>query len=719
MAERPTFSPFWHRVRVMRPRLRSHVQITRQFYRGRRWHVVHDPASNQFYRLNPIAHEFVGLLDGRRTVEEVWHLSLERHGDSAPTQNEVIQLLSQLYNSNLLSADATPEVEQLLRRGRERRKKKIQQQALGIMYFRTRLFNPDRYLQWIQPILRPILNRWGFLAWCAWLLAGIYSLLPHLEALRAGFDSAIAPSNWPWLIVVFVVTKAIHETGHGVICRRFGGQVPEFGVMLLVLFPAPYVDASSCWAFPNKWQRVAVGAGGMIFELAIATAAGFVWLSTAGGSLAHQLSYNALLTASVSTILFNANPLMRFDGYYILADLIEVPNLMQRSMNMLKYGFQRYVYRIKQAKPPTTIPAERAILITYGIGALAYRMFLFFSITLLVMGKLFAIGLILAMWTAAAWFLIPVGKFVHWLATDQQLSEFRTRAIFTSLGMIVSVVVLTGAVPMPDHRRGSGVIQSLHRTTVFFGSDGFVVRALHSPGDRVREGDPIVVSRSDELHARLEAVGAQIREYEAVERQSLATNPARAQIAREQIAVQRDLERTLLDRIDMLTVRAPHDGVIVGPDPRTLVGAFAKRGQALCEVVDTTDVRIAATMSQSEAAWLFDLSRDQYSVQVRLVSRPETAIDGGAVTPIDAGQVLLPHASLGFGGGGTIETDPRDTRGILAKTPQFIVYVRSGDGTPFGPPGQRVRLRFTLPSRPLLAQWIDRLQKLVQGKVTL
>jgi putative peptide zinc metalloprotease protein len=111
--ERPTFTPLWHRIRALRPRLRPHVQITRQHYRGRRWHVVHDPTSNQFYRLNPIAHEMVGMLDGKRSIEEIWDISLQRHGDAAPTQDETLELVSQLYNSNLLAADVTPETEQV------------------------------------------------------------------------------------------------------------------------------------------------------------------------------------------------------------------------------------------------------------------------------------------------------------------------------------------------------------------------------------------------------------------------------------------------------------------------------------------------------------------------------------------------------------------------------------------------------------------------------
>ncbi len=298
--ERPTFSPLWHRVRTLKPRLRPHVQITRQHYRGRRWHIAHDPASNQFYRLSPVGYEFVGLLDGHRSVEEVWEVSLGNHGDSAPTQQEVIELLSQMYGSNLLAIDGSPETEQLLSRGRDRTKRRIAQQAIGIMYFKLRLFNPDRYLSWLEPIMRPLLNKWGFLIWAAWVTFGLVKIIPHWDELRTAFQTAMAPANLLWLSVIFIIVKAIHETGHGVICKRFGGQVPEFGAMMLVMLPSPYVDASSAWTFSSKWQRMAVGAGGMIFELAIAAAAAHVWINAPDAQI-KQLAFNAMLTTSVST----------------------------------------------------------------------------------------------------------------------------------------------------------------------------------------------------------------------------------------------------------------------------------------------------------------------------------------------------------------------------------------------------------------------------------
>jgi len=719
MSDRPTFSPFWHRVRAMKPRLRTHVQITRQHYRGQRWHVVHDPATNNFFRLSPIAHEYVALLDGKRTVEEVWHLALTRHADDAPTQNEIIQLLSQLYNSNLLSVEASPEVEQLLGRGRERTKKKVQQQAIGLMYFRVKLFNPDQVLTLLEPILRPILNRWGFMAWAAFILFALFAVIPKWDALVGGFGSAIAPANWGWMIVVFVVTKLIHETGHGVICKRFGGQVPELGVMMLVLLPAPYVDASACWAFPSKWQRIAVGAGGMIFELFIAAVATFAWLNSPAGSLTHQIAYNAMLTASVSTVLFNANPLMRFDGYYMLSDLLEVPNLMQRSTQMLKHLAQKYLYQVRNTTPPGSSRAEQTILVVYGALAMGYRIFLFFSITLYVMGQLFAIGLILAVWTAAMWFILPIGGFIHWLATGNQIAEHRGRAVFTSIGLAALLALAVGIIPAPDRRRAVGVVEGVARSGIFFGTDGFVKVAHARPGERVKRGEPIVTLESPELTADLDSTRARVAEAEAIERAATLKDPAEAQVARERVQMLRGTLGTLLDKAAKLIVRAPHDGVVVGDDPARSVGAYAKAGKQVCELVDDEHLRVAATLTQTEASWLVALPRGEYRVQMRAVSRVGDVIEGGAVRVVEAGQRELPHAALGFGGGGTIETEQKDQRGTVAKNPLFKVFIDPATGTTLarGEPGERVTIRFSLPNKPLMVQWVDRLHKLIQGRV--
>ncbi len=714
----------------MLPRLRPHVQITRQHYRGRRWHVVHDPSSNAFFRLSPVGHEFVGLLDGRRTVEDVWQLGLTRHGDEALTQNEVIQLLSQLYGSNLLAADTAPETEQLLGRGRDRLQKKAAQQAIGLMYFKVRLFNPDHILDWLEPIFRPLIGRVGFVLWLIWVIAGASAVLPRWEELTKGFETAIAPSNWGWMLVIFVLIKLWHELGHGIICKRFGGQVPEFGAMMLVLVPAPFVDASAAWGFGSKWQRMAVGAGGMIFELAAASACAFLWLNTSGGDLLHQLAYNAMLSASVSTVLFNANPLMRFDGYYILSDLLEVPNLAQRSFSMLKFLLQKHIYRVRGAIPPTSSLGEAAVLIVYGLLALAYRVFLFVSITVYLVGKMFALGVFLAVWTAAMWFILPVGQFVHWLATNSGLSEFRGRAILTSLGLIAAGLIVIGVIPMPDHRRAVGVVESTAQSGVYFKTDGFV-RQIHArPGQTVKAGDPIATCESERLSAQIELLKAEIVENEARERESRTKSIAAAQVSEQFVRTLQEQLASLREREAKLVVRAPQDGVLVGRDIDSVVGRFVKEGEPLCLVVQPQSLRAAATLSQQEA-WVYSLPPDAYAVELRRASKPGDVINCRFERTHEAGTRSLPHAALGYAGGGSFETDSRDQSGLVAKRPvlqaYFIPVDAEGHAAP-GPltaggsdahPGERVYLRFTLPRKPWMLQWLDRLEKTLQGRAKL
>jgi len=742
MTERPTFSPFWHRVRAMKPRLRPHVEITRQHYRGRRWHVVHDPTSNQFYRLNPVAHDYVSSLDGARTIEDAWKLSLGKFGDLAPTQNEIIQLISQLYSSNLLSVDSTPETEQLLRRGRDRTRRKITSQAVGIMYFKIRAFNPDRILAWCEPIFRPLLNIWGFLAWLAFAIWTLANLLPYWDRLKDGFQELYAPQNLILIPFSYAVVKAIHEFGHGIICKRFGGQVPEFGFMLLVLFPSPYVDASSTWSFASKWQRMAVGAGGMIFELFVAGLCAWAWISGIKGGMdptLRQLLFNAMFTASVSTVLFNANPLMRFDGYYILADLLETPNLQQRSTKMLQHLMQKYVYRLKNLISPSTLRGEQAILIAYGLLAGAYRIFLFISITLFVLGQFFAVGLVLALWTAAAWFIIPIGKFVHWNAASPQLGDKRARGILTSVALVTAMFIIIGLIPMPDRRRGVGVVESTARSGVYFDTDGFVVQVHKRPGEAVAAGEPIVTLENEDLYQRKRGLEAQRAEFEIQAREGISQGQsAIAQVSAERIAVVDENIDEAQRRIDALVVKAPHDGRMIGGDPEQRMGAYVKRGELLCEVVDTSSLRVAAAMDQRQSGWLFARSGEPNrlpwsTVEVRPVSDIDTVLPAGNIRTVDAGQRLLPSAAIGYSGGGAVEIDSQEKSGRVAKRPVFTLYMDlAPDPAAAEPastsdarsvnrltPGERVHVRFRLPNRPLLAQWIDRLRKEVQGRVKL
>src|SRR6266850_2293992 len=276
-------SASWYRVAELRPRLRSHFRIHRHRYRGGRWYVLQDRMSRRTHRFDARAYFVIGLMNGQRSMQSIWDAALERYGDEAPTQEEVFPLL-----------------------------------------------DPDRFLErwlaWYRPLFGPL----GALVWLAVVGWGAFTAVQHWNELTHDLSSRVlAPENLLVMGLVFPVLKALHELGHACAVRAWGGEVHEMGIMFLVLMPVPYVDASAANAFAEKRRRVVVGAAGMIVEVFIAALALALWLELQPG-IARAVLFNVMLIAGVSTVLFNANPLLRFDGYYILSDLIEIPNLRQR-----------------------------------------------------------------------------------------------------------------------------------------------------------------------------------------------------------------------------------------------------------------------------------------------------------------------------------------------------------------------------------------------------
>src|SRR3954451_2044220 len=253
---RPTFSESWHSVKNLRGKLRPGAQISRQFYRGERWYVVRDPAGNQFHRLSDPAYRFVGVLDGSRTVEEAWDLAGGQLADDAPTQPEVIQILSHLYSANLIDADVPPDATVLLRRHKQLTKRKMQNRLMNVLFPRIPLWDPDRFLVRWMPLVRGMFSRVGAVIWLLVVGFAIAMVAPHWNStdphsLKKAAADAINirhdPINLVLLWGVFVGTKAIHDLGHAFSCRRFGGEVHEPGVVFLVSIVTMPVGPSSAF----------------------------------------------------------------------------------------------------------------------------------------------------------------------------------------------------------------------------------------------------------------------------------------------------------------------------------------------------------------------------------------------------------------------------------------------------------------------------------------
>ena len=471
--DRPTFHESWYRVAALRPRLRNVAQVFRQDYRGRTWHVVRDPGNNRFYRLDESAYHFVALLDGNRSVGDAWSLTNEQLGDAAPTQGEAIQLLGQLYTSNLITAELPPDAEGMFDRYKRRVQREVGGYLMNIMFARIPLFDPDRMLDRWKSAVMWMFGPVGIALWFVLLFAGGWHLAGRTGDLLSQTDNVLDPSNWLYLYAAFAIAKILHEFGHAFAVKRFGrsehveDEVHTIGVMLLVLMPVPYVDASSSWAFRSKWRRAFVAAAGMYVELAVAAIAAIVWARTAEGTAAHAIAYNVIFIAGVSTILFNANPLIRFDGYYILSDLTETPNLYQRAQDFLKYLIKKFVYGVRNPRNPAHSWSERFWLFVYGIASLIYRVFLFAGILLFVADKLFFLGMLMAAVSIIAWVFVPLGKWVRYLLVEPELDRTRGRAHFTSLATVVLIIAALGYIPLPDRARAVGMVEPVRFEPVY------------------------------------------------------------------------------------------------------------------------------------------------------------------------------------------------------------------------------------------------------------
>lgn len=706
---KPIFSASWYRVADLKPRLRSHAKIHRHQYRGEISYVLQDLSMERFVRFSPAAYFVIGLMDGRRSVEEIWQESCRRLGDEAPTQDEVIQMLSQLYRVDVLQCDVTPDAAELLQRREEQARRQWQGRILSIFSWRFPLFDPERLLRWLAPALKPIFSWAGALLWLLGVIPGLILAAAHWSDLTTNMlDTLLTPHNLVLVWLLFPLIKAAHEFGHAFAVKAFGGEVHEMGVMLLVLTPVPYVDASSAWAFPEKWRRVIVGAAGMMVELLIASAALFIWLNVEPGTV-RTLAYNTILIAGISTVLFNGNPLLRFDGYYILADLIEIPNLRTRANRYLGFLCERYVFGNRQAETPDATVAERAWFVSYGTLSFIYRIFVVVAILLYLSSQLFYLGAMLAVLGALIWAVIPLIKGLHFLFNHPRLRAVRIRAIAVTAiicGLVLAVLTL---VPMPYRTVAEGIVWIPEDAFVRARTEGFVERIVAAPGARVQKGDVLIVLSDPVVVARERLLAARVQELEARLIQNLFTDRPKAELVEEELRYANERLTQARERAADLVVRSAADGIFVLPLAEDLSGRFVSQGQLLAYVVELGTVTVRAVVSQAT----IELVRYRtHRAEVRLAERLGETIPAVIRRIVPAASERLPARALGSTGGGEIPIDPGDRQGLTAVQKVFQVDLELPSHASVINLGGRGYVRFDHGWAPLALQWYRSIRQL-------
>lgn len=715
MSNNSLFSEAWHRVAQRRARLKSEAEIQRHSFRGVIWYVLRDPLTNQFARLTSCAYYFVCRLRLTHTIEHVWRECQELFPGEAPTQQEVVQLLAQLTNLNLLTSDMPPDVTMTFERYQKVRQRELRGKWLNFLYLRMHLVDPTPLLDALLPIFRPLFSRVGVLLWALVVLAGLKVAVDHAGALADRANGFFSPSNIFLIYVAAILTKTWHELGHALICRFFGGEVRTLGIMLLLLTPLPYVDVSSSWSFQRRSQRMLVAAAGMIFEFFMASLAIFVWAYTPSGPL-NALAYNVVVLASITTLLFNLNPLLRFDGYYILSDWLQIPNLSQRALLHLKYLVERYVFGLRQSITPSQTAAEGHWLWIYSIASALYRIFLIWSIFFVLAEHFLGLGLVLACFIFILWVIIPVGKFIRYLATDPFLRTRRVQAITYSLGSFAVLSLFLALVPMPHHFFAHGVVEADVSRQIYTEAGGYLQEIVARPGSAVKAGDVLVRFTDPLMPYKIQHSEAQVTEAQNLLDSLTDASRIALQSAHTQLDAARAALNDMRDQQKRLDVRAPVDGIWVAPLLSDDFGCWMARGSILGEVIQPDHFHFTAVVQQDASADLF--SGTLRSALVRLRGQSGRAIPTSDLRVVPSQQRVLPSAALGWVGGGDIETDSKDTTGLHAKNPFFIVSAELH-------PSPRVvlaqrrsgEIRFATTWEPLLTQALRRLHQIFQERI--
>ena len=721
------FSASWYRVANVRPRLRSHALIHRHLYRGSVWYVLQDRSSGRFHRFSPVANLVIGLMDGQRTLREIWTLACTRLGDDAPTQDEVIQVLASLHRADVLQTNAAPDISELHERKTSHERMKLRQYVMNPLALRIPLLDPERFLQWINPLTRWMFGWAGALVWL--LIVGWALTLgaSHWDELTRGIsDRLLAADNLLLIGLVFPIAKIIHEFGHAFAVKARGGEVHEMGLMLLVFMPVPYVDASASLAFRSKRARMLVGAAGMLSELLLAALAMFVWVNVEPG-VVRALAYNVMIVAGVSTLVFNANPLLRFDGYYILSDALEIPNFGQRANNYLGYLAKRYVFGVKTALAGELAPGERPWFVFFAITSFVYRMVVMVGIALLVAQQYFVVGVLLAMWSLFGMLIQPIAKKLAYLTRSQELQGHRRQALFATAIVLALLVGIAGWWPAPAWTRTEGVAVASQNAQIRATTDGFITRVVARPNQQVRQGELLVLTEDPELLSRVAVLQAQLNEQHA-RFAAMTADRVQMNIIRDEIAHIGTRLAHARSRVKELEIRSPRAGLFVMPEWADMPGRFVHRGDVIGYALDAANLAVQVVVPQNEVDLVRQMTR---RVELRRVERIDEVIPAQVRRAVPAATNQLPNLALSAQGGGEVTLDagsghdasrPGD---VKASSSLFIFELETGPAatptaTPAAPDaahpadpaklasltiGSRIYAKFERQPEPLAAQW--------------
>lgn len=672
--------------RKIKVRMRPDLVINQQRYGGQSYFIIKDPVGLRYFRFREEELFLLQQLDGYKNLDDIRHEFVEKFRPQRLSVPELERFVSQLLQAGLATAQTPQAGQRLYERYKKRQRDKLKQMFLNLLYIKVPVFDPEKLLGRLMPYTYFLFTIPFLLVVTLFGIASLMLVLVNwstfVSKLPAYYDF-FTFRNVIFMWITLGIVKVLHEFGHGLSCKRFGGEVHEMGLLFLVFTPCLYCNVTDAWMLPNKWHRAIIGAAGMYVELILSSIFVWVWWYTEPGLL-NTLSLSIIFVCSVSTVLFNANPLLRFDGYYILADLAEIPNLRERSNKYLGTVAGKLFLGEDPVKDPFAPQKNRWLFVTYAVAAYLYRILititiLYFLYTFLRPYKLGVISAMIAIAAGASMIIVPAYRMIKTLSNKWRSLKVDKVRMAVSIPAALLVIAAVLLCPLPMRIDAPLILQP---------KDALVITVPRQAMLRqlwIKDGDPIVGGQ--ELAQFAEPMmeiqyGASRREYDQQVQLERSYRTMGEDVKAEDARLAADsayrVMRLLEGELKKLGIVAPADasGVAISPPRKNDMGKFFKAGDLFCQIGDPTKLEAYVVVPQSEIGLLQEAidaagGADRVRVWVKLAGHVGPILEY-PISEISQEEITdLPQALSNKAGGEVATTTNKQTN---REVPQFRSY---------------------------------------------
>ena len=689
--------------------VRKDIQIEQQTYGGETFYAAKDPLTLRYYRMKELEYFIFTLLDGTREVKEIQSEVEEKFIGLKVSEAQIKEFIIMLRNFNFLETFGPQAFNLLHQRVSLKRWAKIKQTLMSFFFIKIPFVDPDRFLSRVYPYLTFIWTRGFFRIWL--LLLGILFLIV-LGNTGEFFHQITGFFNWKNMALVWVaimIIKTMHEISHGLTCKHYGGEVHELGILLIVFTPWMYVNVSDAWIFQKNKQRFLVTVAGLMTELFIASLATIVWWLTMPGLL-NSLCHNIIIVCTVDNILRNANPLLRYDGYYALSDFLEIPNLRIKAFGYMTHLMKKYLLRLS-VQDTETSPRRKRIYLIYGPLSFIYLNMIIFAIIGFIGRSFFILGVFLAGLMVFRSFLMPIKKGITFAFQKRSQMGYGRPFLIAVAFLPVAILTFILFYKSPLKVTASCSVEPMNHTIVRSEAGGFLEELLCHQGDRVKKDQVLAILKNQELRKEYEKLRIVHTKLLQAQRKALGLHKhvdydqAELEIGK----IEKEIEK-LKDKIEKLKILSPGDGIILTPNLQEKIGDFLGEGEVFCEMGYLEEVSIQVIIPEAD----FSEVQKNHRVDLKVYAYAEKVFRGEVV---DISPVKIQHLenlALSSKFGGVLPTETVSKLGEVPKLPYFQVTMRIDNSHGLLKPGMTGISKVYCDRRPLIVLIWNKILRLVK-----